>query len=283
MQKRWVSWLIAGAVVLVAATALSITARGSDTAMDESLAQNEGIFRQLFPYAGEGSNSFEKIEAADAELAYAVMRGTETMGYVIRQTEQGYGGPIEVLVGVRPDRTITGIHVGGPEFNETENLGAKAKEPAFTDQFSGKAAPVTLGKDIDAIAGATVTSQAVVKAVNTAVEKLDSVLQAGERPSAAPDGRTANASAIGYGGPVLVRLTLDEAGAVEALDIGGARFLETEGVGSRVREEEFTQQFIGKKPPFALGEGVDAVSGATISSQAAVNAINDAAAFLGEK
>lgn len=280
-QNRWLAWMIAGATVLVAVTALALTTRGNASASDEMLMQNEGIFRQLFPYAGEGSNSFEKLEAADTELAYAVMRGTETMGYIIRQTVQGYGGPIEVLVGVRPDCTLTGIHVGGPEFNETENLGARAKEPEFTDQFAGKTVPLTLGEEIDGISGATVTSRAVVDAVNSAVDKLSHAIT--PDTGAARSGRTANASAIGYGGPVLVRLTLDDAGAVYALDVGGARFLETEGLGSRVRDEAFTKQFVGKHPPFALGEGVDAVSGASVSSQAAVNAINDAAAFLNEK
>ena len=93
---------------------------------------------------------------------------------------------------------------------------------------------------------------------------------------------TANASVIGYGGPVLVRLTLDEAGLITGLDVGGARFSETEGVGGRVRGEAFVQPFIGKKPPLELNKDVDALSGATISSQAVVDAVNEAAAFLQE-
>lgn len=93
---------------------------------------------------------------------------------------------------------------------------------------------------------------------------------------------TANASAIGYGGPVLVRLTLNDQGRIEAMDVGGARFSETEGVGSRVKEESFVQTFIGKTPPLSLGEDVDAVSGATLSSRAVVEAVNDAAAFLAQ-
>lgn len=106
-------------------------------------------------------------------------------------------------------------------------------------------------------------------------------------PSAAPQTAnrvddTANASVIGYGGPVLVRLTLDADGAISGLDVGGARFSETEGVGSRVKDDAFTQTFIGKKPPLTLGEDVDGVAGATISSQAAVDAVNEAAAFLTE-
>lgn len=95
-------------------------------------------------------------------------------------------------------------------------------------------------------------------------------------------GMTANASAIGYGGPVLVRLTLDEQGRISAMDVGGARFQETEGVGSRVREESYVQTYLGKTPPLTLGEDVDAVSGATISSRAVVQAVNDAAAFLAQ-
>lgn len=94
--------------------------------------------------------------------------------------------------------------------------------------------------------------------------------------------RTANASAIGYVGPVLVRLTLDEKDAIEALDIGGARFQETEGLGSKVKDANFTQGFLGKTPPLELGKDVDAIAGATFSSRAAVEAVNEAAAFLSE-
>ena len=52
------------------------------------------------------------------------------------------------------------------------------------------------------------------------------------------------------------------------------------GVGSGVREEAFTSQFIGKTPPLTLNQDIDAVSGATLSSQAAVDAVNEAYAFL---
>lgn len=99
----------------------------------------------------------------------------------------------------------------------------------------------------------------------------------------ANEGSTANASVIGYGGPVLVRLTLEDQGKIAAIDVGGARFAETQGVGSRVKEEAFTSQFIGQTPPLTLNEEVDAVSGATISSQAVVDAVNEAAAFLTQK
>ena len=43
---------------------------------------------------------------------------------------------------------------------------AASADEAFTSQFIGKKAPLTLGVDIDAVTGATLTSQAVVDAVN---------------------------------------------------------------------------------------------------------------------
>ncbi|MBR3874875.1 MAG: FMN-binding protein [Clostridia bacterium] len=282
-QRKWAGWIIAAVVAAVGVTALS--AGGSaDAKTDRDLQTHEGLFRQLFPYAGEGMDAFERmtIEAKDGlEMAYTVLRGGEPLGYAVKQTVQGYGGPIELIVGLRPDGTLAGIHVGGADFNETEGLGAKAKEASFTDQFIGKPVPLTLGQDIDGIAGATVTSTAIIDGVNAAAAQMKPYLKQNSG-TIQQDVMTANASVIGYGGPVLVRLTLDTSGAIQKLDVGGVRFMETEGVGSRVKEDSFTSLFISKVPPLALGQDIDAVSGATISSQAVVDAVNEAAVFLAQ-
>ena len=52
---------------------------------------------------------------------------------------------------------------------------------------------------------------------------------------------------------------------------------ETPDRGGRTMEEAFLQQFVGKKAPFELGNGVDAVSGPTVTSTAVIEAINEAA------
>jgi Na+-translocating ferredoxin:NAD+ oxidoreductase subunit G len=88
---------------------------------------------------------------------------------------KGYGGEIEITVGVDLSGALTGISVGGSSFSETAGLGARAKEPWFAEHFIGKLAPVSLKKDggeIDAITSATITSRAVTKAVNEAVLAL---------------------------------------------------------------------------------------------------------------
>ncbi len=85
---------------------------------------------------------------------------------------KGYGGEVEITVGVDLSGAVTGVSVGGSNFAETAGLGARAKEAWFGEQFIGKTSPISLTKDggsIDAITSATITSRAVTKAVNEAV------------------------------------------------------------------------------------------------------------------
>ena len=85
---------------------------------------------------------------------------------------------------------------------------------------------------------------------------------------------TAEAAEQGFGGDVTVHLTLD-GDKVQALTIDTPN--ETEGLGKRASEAEFTEQFIGKSGPFTFGEnGIEALSGATVTSSAALKAINKA-------
>ena len=93
------------------------------------------------------------------------------------------------------------------------------------------------------------------------------------QPSAPADAQTATAQ--GFGGPVEVCVSLNEDGSVAAITVGGEGFNETAGLGARAQEKEFTDQFVGKSGPFAYGEnGVDAIAGATVTSNAVLEALN---------
>ena len=227
--------------------------------------------------------SFEPVELEEGSNMDSCYQGLDAngdpVGYVVATTVGGYGGEIVVTVGVDNDNVITGINVGGDNFSETAGLGAKSKEPAFTDQFKGKTVPLKLikangekGEDtIDAISGATITSTAVTGGVNSAAKFIMDMNGGAVSPN--------TASVQGFAGPVAVTLSLDDAGAITEITIGDAFFNETEGFGRRALEEEFQQQFIGKVPPLTL-EDIDALSGATITSTAVVNAINQVQAQL---
>ena len=157
---------------------------------------------------------------------------------------------------------------------ETAGLGQKAMEDAFTSQFIGKTGPFVLGENVDAITGATITSTAVVDAVNSLLPAGAAEEQPAAEPVAeAPASDALTAKATGFSGEdVTVSITLDDNGAVASMTVDAAA--ETEGLGQKAMEEEFTSQFIGKTGPFVLGENVEAITGATITSAVVVRAVN---------
>lgn len=96
-------------------------------------------------------------------------------GWVVQVTETGSQGAITMMVGVDSTYTSTGISI--TEHSETAGLGAVAaqtsdKGEAFRAQFVGKSGTVAVtksGGDIDAIAGATITSKAICQGVTDAL------------------------------------------------------------------------------------------------------------------
>ncbi|RBP46723.1 RnfABCDGE type electron transport complex subunit G [Garciella nitratireducens] len=99
------------------------------------------------------------------------------VGYTFNVLPTGYGGEINMLVGISSEGKLTGIEILA--HNETPGLGAKAVEPEFKNQFLGKSVDSSLNlvkgsaaaeNEIQAISGATITSTAVTDAVNAAID-----------------------------------------------------------------------------------------------------------------
>ena len=97
----------------------------------------------------------------------------EVIGFCILLNAKGYKGNIGLNVGFLPDGTISGVRIGTN--SETVGLGSKVSEPNYYMQYNLKQAPLTLGKDIIAISGATVSSRGVLNGVNFAKEVFASI------------------------------------------------------------------------------------------------------------
>ena len=107
----------------------------------------------------------EEYTGEDANIA-CVYKG-ET-GFVIGTTTAGYAGPIHMLIGVSTDGYVTGLQVRKME--ETFGLGAEAlTDWQFLAQFLRTEGDAEVGTNVDAITGATVTSKAIARSVNSAV------------------------------------------------------------------------------------------------------------------
>lgn len=114
-----------------------------------------------------GSKTFvaEEYDGEDANIT-CVYRG-ET-GVVVGTTVAGYAGDIAMLIGVSEDGTVTGLQVR--QMEETFGLGGEALvDWEFLAQFLRTDGSAEVGKEIDAIAGATVTSNAIARSVSSAV------------------------------------------------------------------------------------------------------------------
>ena len=192
---------------------------------------------------------------------------------------KGFTSTVTVTATLDSEGKITAITIDAN--GETPGFGQRTMEDEdFQNQFIGKTGPFTLGENVDALTGATITSTAVVEALNNAAVPAE----AAEDEATATDLATATdaatatdlpleAEADGFGSKVKVTVTLDADGAITDITIDASG--ETAGFGQRTMEDEdFLAQFIGKKLPLALGEDVDALSGATLTSTAIVEALN---------
>ena len=293
VKKQLPGWAVLLIITLVAGLALGGTnALTKDPIAQQALIKAENARKAALPDA----ESFEELalnEGAAVDWVYAGLKNGSPVGYVAQKTVNGFGGKVEVIAGVdtvnAPDTfKIGGITVGGSDFSETAGLGARAKEPAFTDQFPGKVYPISYIKaggeatdsTVDALTSATITTTAVVNGVNDIVKyvKADVMGIAGVEMPAKPAEGVFSSSEKGFRGPVYVEAAFDGAGKVTYMKVGDESF--AEDIGAGVIEPDFMIQFIGKQMPLEVSD-IDVIAGATISSTAVVKALNNAYAIAG--
>ena len=126
----------------------------------------------------EEAVSFEEVQLTDGGNVQECYRGLDAAGnpcgYAMSVTAKGFGGDIQLTVGVK-DGVVTGVRIG--THSETPCLGARAAEEKFYGQFTGKSVTLSVIKtgeagdsEINAITAATITSTAVTNAVNEALD-----------------------------------------------------------------------------------------------------------------
>lgn len=161
-------------ICLVASLVLSFT-YGFTKEKIEFQRQNEvdKSLRIIFPQA----SFFKKRENKGASYYEAFSSGG-LIGFILRVEANGYNGPIVMMTGVGLDMRIKGVVI--LEHQETPGLGANIAqirrgedEPWFLKQFKDKFTDqLLLGKSIQAITGATISSNAVLSSIRAGVEEF---------------------------------------------------------------------------------------------------------------
>ncbi len=110
-------------------------------------------------------------------VVFPAKKGGKTEAIAYSAAAKGYHDLIEVMIGVGPDGTLTGISI--MTHTETPGLGARIVEPEFTDQFAGLDLDTTKlaadGGKVDTLSGATFSTVGVIAAVSAALEQFPQI------------------------------------------------------------------------------------------------------------
>ena len=125
----------------------------------------------------------EGFKDGENEFTYNLaLKDGEIVGYIFKTAEKGYGGDVSVMTAVNVDGTVKSVAVLDVS-NETPGLGQNAAKESYYSQYEGKKSGISLLKngadsaknEVNAVTGATITSTAVNKAVNQALEQFKCV------------------------------------------------------------------------------------------------------------
>ena len=168
--------------MLVVLTVITIVAAGvlasvnAVTAPQIEKINAENLAAGIKAVMGSDDIQVADPQEIDAFTAYSINDAAgAALGTAVVTTENGFGGPLKVLVGFSTDGDILGYTV--LEHAETPGLGAKAGE-WFQDKILGMNPGknnFTVSKDggeVDAITASTITSRAFLKAIQNAYDKV---------------------------------------------------------------------------------------------------------------
>ena len=161
MKKTFLMPLLA--LVLAAAVLLGLTFGLKGVA--SANAQKEHLYMMQTILPGSENFTVEPYTGEDANIR-SVHKGEN--GFVIETATQGYADEIVMLIGVSNDGKVKGLVVR--EIHETHGLGNKAlTDWKYLSQYLNTQGDAQIGEGVDAITGATVTSKAITRCINSAV------------------------------------------------------------------------------------------------------------------
>ena len=158
-------------ICLIVALALAFT----NAVTKDRISENEKLSKEesMKTVCADAASFNEIIENTMYE---GIDENGSVVGYAISTTANGYGGQIKVMIGIDTDGNISAVDVYYND-DETPGLGKNTSNQSFTDEFKGLTSDkkISVSKDsdgsdqtVDAVTSATISSRAVVSAVNEA-------------------------------------------------------------------------------------------------------------------
>lgn len=160
--------VVLGLICIIITGALAVTNDKTAPVIAEAtrLAQEQARM-ELLPDA----DGFEDVTGITVENVSAITRATNGVGVIITSSGKGYGGDVVVMTAFNPDGTIKQVKV--TEQAETKGIGSNVvATPSYWERYAGVDGThaLVLNQDVDAYSGATISSTAMLNAVNSAIE-----------------------------------------------------------------------------------------------------------------
>ena len=189
MQKNENPVILSVILFAITAVAALLLAFTNSVTVEKIEANSVKEQNEARAYVMSDAANFEEMDIGDfdgeepvSEVYAAKDKDGKVIGYCVGVSPNGFGGAIDMIVGIGIDDEMTGVKI--ISMSETPGLGSKAQEPKFKDQFTGKKTESDIkviksgtpaDDEIIAISGATVTSKAVTSGINTAAAAVKSL------------------------------------------------------------------------------------------------------------
>ena len=243
--------LIPVAVILAAAVVLFAASAGLAGTADAKKAET---IDQMMAYMLPGGGSYEYVPNEEGGNILGAYVGEQ--GSVVESVVGGFMTDIHLLVGVQNDGLVTSVSI--LENNNTYGLGMNASSDwDFLVQLVNSKGDLAVGDNVDAITGATITTNAVVNAVNAA--------QKYAAPAEEPSAGGLTGTADGFAGPITVEVTMD------GDTITGVTVTSNSESAPGTALEDIPAAIVA-----ANSADVDVVAGATYTSNGIINAVKNA-------
>lgn len=171
--------------VVISGSLAYVNGMTQETIQTNTLTEQEEFRRQVLPEAEKFEQAEQKGIPETVQGIYTGFSGTDPVGFVAEVFTKGYGGAVSMTVGVSREGAIRVI-VGNN--NETPGLGSKATGGDFIAQFSSitmqdipegglivvKQQPKA-SHEVQAVSGATISSRAITKGVQAALDAVEIV------------------------------------------------------------------------------------------------------------
>jgi len=258
-------------VGVISALALSATHGFTEPIIE---TQRQEQLQKKLHAAVPDADEFSLQDEGEKDSLYVGYSGDEVVGYAVVINEGGYANDITTVIGLDTDyRVASPVQILDHE--ETPGLGSRIEEAEFREQFVGKSSddPLQLDEDIDGLAGATISTNAVISAVHSAIGYMEDFL--GETVTVdlehTEDG-THVGTGRGFGGDIDVEVKIEDGRLIsvevvqhdETPDIAGPAIEEIPVI--MVDEQEIY---------------VDAKAGATYTTEGIISAVEDALVGMG--